>query len=716
MKRSIDIIIVNWNSGNRLRECIHSVNQVDLSEISSATIYIVDNNSTDNSLQTLPKSTDPRIQLRLIKNRANKGFGVACNQGAKLGQSDYILFVNPDVRLEKNAVAEPLRYLESNPDFGACGIALKDDRGDVSRCCARFPQPIDFYARSLGLDKVFPSVFKDYMMIDWDHVDSRKVDHVIGAFYLVRRPVFESIGGFDENFFLYFEDLDLSKKISGSGFHIYYLGNVHSYHEGGGSSKQILARRLYLSLLGRLKYARKHFGILHWFFLTCFTLFLEPLVRFGYALARLSLTDFKASGGAALMLWRWALTSLFTAQKTSVPNAVPLPFSAHSIDWNRALGTSLFYVANNSWRSIAISALRGCLHIASMRPQVPPGLEVSFLFFKSITRGDYNQLFGQISSACEFEKKVIDHKYAPSFNIKGLVSGATNIRMLFQLLPTRNFRLWESLYLYTSYIRCLQFIDCFSSAKIKNLVVFGDMQQLDNCLVQYLKQKRCITATLQHGLYLDTTDDPSNINYVNFMNIVSEYFLSWGDATKSLVEKYSKAKVNIVGKPLPPLEPVQAANAEKKFFAILFDTSVYKSQNKLLLAIANEVEKKLSITALFCLHPDNDPEEYGIDKSRFLDRNRIGAAEFIIGHSTTFLIELMCLGKQVFRMRSEIRWHEVSDGVIFEDANELMNKIGKPLTSTSMPDKFIACVGEESLAKYKNFFRHLAQDRSGEFT
>ncbi len=314
MSCAVDIVIINWNSRDLLRECISSINDLNLENVDAVNIYVIDNDSSDDSLQDLPKSNDPRLQLQIVKNDTNKGFGVACNQGANLGRAEYILFLNPDVRLEPNALSEPLLHLKHHSRDAVCGISLVNQKDEVSRCCARFPRPVDFYARSLGLDRLFPNIFSDYLLTKWNHLDSRNVDHVIGAFYLARRSVFEAVGGFDESYFLYFEDLDLSKRISDAGFGLYYLSSVRSFHEGGGSSKQIMARRLFLSLLGRHRYARKHFSSYHWMLLMICTLIFEPIVRLIYAITRFSIYELKTTLIATYMLWRWTLISMTTSK------------------------------------------------------------------------------------------------------------------------------------------------------------------------------------------------------------------------------------------------------------------------------------------------------------------------------------------------------------------------------------------------------------------
>ena len=91
-----------------------------------------------------------------------------------------------------------------------------------------------------------PRLFRSHVMTEWDHAASRRVDHVIGAFYLIRREVFEKLGGFDGRFFLYLEDLDLSCRVCGHGRHIMYLADARAYHKGGGVSEQAKAAQAVL--------------------------------------------------------------------------------------------------------------------------------------------------------------------------------------------------------------------------------------------------------------------------------------------------------------------------------------------------------------------------------------------------------------------------------------------------------------------------------------
>jgi hypothetical protein len=112
----------------------------------------------------------------------------------------------------------------------------------------------------LGLDRLFPARFPPRIMTDWDHQENKYVDHIEGSFFLVRRRVFEDLSGFDERFFLYFEDLDFAYRVKQAGWKSYYLVESQAFHHGGGTTNQIVPRRLFYWMASRVQYIAKHFG------------------------------------------------------------------------------------------------------------------------------------------------------------------------------------------------------------------------------------------------------------------------------------------------------------------------------------------------------------------------------------------------------------------------------------------------------------------------
>ena len=282
----ISIVIVNWNSGEQLFDAVESIEKYHNSLVSS--VVIVDNASTDSSLKKLEVNEYPSFSIKIIRNKKNNGFGVACNQGAALVTSDYLLFLNPDTRLFEESLIVPYLFMQEpiNSKVGVVGIQLVDSNNNISRSCARFPTLTIFLASIFGINYLPIFSYINMHMFDWDHLSTKKVDHVIGAFYFIRTKLFNEVNGFDPRFFVYLEDLDLSKRIYKSGFYCVYLTNAKAFHYGGGTSKNIKAKRLFYSLDSRLSYGFKYFSLPKALILLLLTLILEPFSRIFFSLLK----------------------------------------------------------------------------------------------------------------------------------------------------------------------------------------------------------------------------------------------------------------------------------------------------------------------------------------------------------------------------------------------------------------------------------------------
>ncbi len=298
---SLDIIIVNWNSGEQLRDCLASIAQTGPRSILGR-VVVVDNASTDDSLAGVERIELP---LQIVRNQQNKGFGAACNQGATEGHAEYLLFLNPDARLQPDSLTIPLGFLAdpTQADVGICGIQLLNDDGNVARHCSRLPTAGVLVSQSLGLDQLLPQWFSGHIMTEWDHCATRTVDHVIGAFFLMRRTVFEQLGGFDERFFVYLEDLDFSLRAHQAGWTTVYLADAQAFHRGGGTSEQAKARRLFYSLRSRILYASKHFSRRGAGMVMAVTLLVEPWTRLVWSAMRLAPREAWETIGGYLLLW-----------------------------------------------------------------------------------------------------------------------------------------------------------------------------------------------------------------------------------------------------------------------------------------------------------------------------------------------------------------------------------------------------------------------------
>ena len=220
----ISIIVVNHNSRAHLDKCLSSL-EGRLTQ-QDCELLVVDNNSSDGS-QDMVERRFPQVQL--ISNQDNLGFARANNQAVRQSLANYYLFLNPDTLLSTEALDLMLEEMRKNTRVGAIGPALLDRE---SRYQVSFGRRVDFGAELL--QKCF---FNPYHRARLKHdPDTRDVGWLSGACLLVRRDVLIEVGAFDENFFLYFEDIDLCLRIKQKGYRLVYLPQAKVYHEGGAST------------------------------------------------------------------------------------------------------------------------------------------------------------------------------------------------------------------------------------------------------------------------------------------------------------------------------------------------------------------------------------------------------------------------------------------------------------------------------------------------
>lgn len=295
----LNIIIVNWNSGDLLTRCINSILVSDLQNIEFS-IIVVDNNSKDHSLIEIPHHEN----IIKIQNSDNKGFAKACNQGINNSDGEFILFLNPDTEIRSKTIKSSIEFMKNNNSVTVLGCKQVDKSGVTLRTCARFMTINNHINKLTGLSKLFPKTFLDYHMLDWDHNNSIEVDHVMGSYYLISRQKLEEVNLFDENYFIYNEDLDLSYRIKKNGGKIFFNADIEIYHEAGGTSKQVKAKRLYYALFSKFQYFQKHFTTLDFVISLFLLLTIEPVIRIVFALAKLNLQEVNETFRAYFLLYQ----------------------------------------------------------------------------------------------------------------------------------------------------------------------------------------------------------------------------------------------------------------------------------------------------------------------------------------------------------------------------------------------------------------------------
>jgi GT2 family glycosyltransferase len=254
----LSIIIVNYNVRHFLEQCLCSV-QKAIRSINTEVI-VVDNHSADNSVTYL-KPQFPTV--RFLVNDTNLGFAKACNQGLQLASGKYVLFLNPDTIVPEDCFEKCISFLCSHPEAGALGIKMLDGRGKFLKESRRsFPLPLTSLYKLFGLSKLFPRspVFSKYHLGHLNENEDHEVDVLAGAFFMVKKEVLEKIGGFDESFFMYGEDVDLSYRIQKNGYKNFYYAQSSVIHFKGESTRKGSLNYVRMFYNAMTIFVHKHYG------------------------------------------------------------------------------------------------------------------------------------------------------------------------------------------------------------------------------------------------------------------------------------------------------------------------------------------------------------------------------------------------------------------------------------------------------------------------
>ncbi len=237
MKKTIDlsIIIVEYKSGQALKRL----------------------------RQALPKRKDWEV-IVIDNGKKNIGYGAGCNAGAKKALGKYLLFLNPDVLIKETAIKKLLSYLKSHPKVGVVGPKFINAAGHTEICCGPHPTPLSSAIALSVINKWWPSnpVSVKFWVKDWDRETTRQMDAISGAALMVRAKEFAAVGGFDEGYFLYWEEYDLCKRYTLAGLTGAHVAEALAYHPRETSMKK---SRLNLSTIfrqSRQLYFSKFFGLL----------------------------------------------------------------------------------------------------------------------------------------------------------------------------------------------------------------------------------------------------------------------------------------------------------------------------------------------------------------------------------------------------------------------------------------------------------------------
>lgn len=246
----VDVVVVAHRSRDVLRDCVEP-----LAAWPRARVVAVDTDSGDGALETVAD-----LGVETVQAPRNGGFGYGCNLGVRLGGAPWLCFLNPDVRIEPGDVELLARRLAREPRAAVVGPRIEDERGRLQPSRRRFPRLRSTIATALFLQRLAPrSTWADEVEHDpAAYLQAGPVDWLTGACLLVRRDSFEAVGGFDEGYFLYSEEIDLSRRLRDRGMATLYEPAARCTHAGGGSAPR--AALLAAQLRSRVRYAAIHEG------------------------------------------------------------------------------------------------------------------------------------------------------------------------------------------------------------------------------------------------------------------------------------------------------------------------------------------------------------------------------------------------------------------------------------------------------------------------
>jgi N-acetylglucosaminyl-diphospho-decaprenol L-rhamnosyltransferase len=249
----VDAVVVSYNSREHIRACVEP-----LARLADVEVIVVDNASADGTLDAIAD-----LPVRAIPLMANTGFAHGCNVGIAAGEAPYVLLLNPDAEIGEASVEKLTQVLEAEPEAGAVAPRIVDGDGHLDFSLRRFPRLRSTFAQALYLHRIFPRASWTDELVRDEEVYARpgSPEWVSGACLLLRRTALERLGGLDDGFFMYSEDVDLCKRLQDEGFRLRFVPDAIVVHEGGASAPR--SALLPVLAASKIRYARKHRGPLY---------------------------------------------------------------------------------------------------------------------------------------------------------------------------------------------------------------------------------------------------------------------------------------------------------------------------------------------------------------------------------------------------------------------------------------------------------------------
>lgn len=268
----LSIIILNYKTKGLVKQCIKGIDLLNLKL--DYEIIVVDNGSNDSCVEMIRqnyivnKDVNFKGQIKLIESKENVGYTAGNNLGIKKARGEYILILNPDITVLKDAIETMIKFLKENPKVGMVGPKLINPDGTIQYSCYQFPRWYTPILRRTILGKLpfAKKILRRYLLMDWDHNQNRRVEWLLGSGTMIKREALEKVGLMDERFFLYYSDIDWCRRFWQDDFAVYYLALAEMVHYHQRLSAEVPGIRSIFSKVTRIhisdaiKYFAKYLG------------------------------------------------------------------------------------------------------------------------------------------------------------------------------------------------------------------------------------------------------------------------------------------------------------------------------------------------------------------------------------------------------------------------------------------------------------------------
>lgn len=252
----ISVVVLSWNTLDLTLKCLAAL-RADRPR-HPREVLVIDNASQDGSAEAIAERFP---EVRLVINEQNRGYAGGHNQGAQLATGTYLCTLNSDTEVRPGALDQLVDFLDQHPGHGAVSPRLVNPDGSVQTACMRFPGLVTALCYDTWFGRHWPGswVQDRYFMKDFDHLHSRDVDQPPGAVFVLRRQEYLELGGLDESLWLFFNDVDICRRLWRRGRRIHYLAEAEVLHHGGASTKGF-AKFVVIWHKNRMAYYEKHYG------------------------------------------------------------------------------------------------------------------------------------------------------------------------------------------------------------------------------------------------------------------------------------------------------------------------------------------------------------------------------------------------------------------------------------------------------------------------